>query len=95
MKEKLDELKKRFAVVNDLQRAAAVLGWDQQTYMPPRGASARAEQLATLQKLAHEHFIADENGALLNDLAAYAAQLPYDSDDASLIRVTKRDYDQA
>jgi len=95
MKEKLEELKKRFAVVNDLQRAAAVLGWDQQTYMPPRGASARAEQLATLQKLAHEHFIADENGALLNDLAASAAQLPYDSDDTSLIRVTKRDYDQA
>lgn len=95
MKEKLQELKERFAVVNDLQRAAAVLGWDQQTYMPPRGAPARAEQLATLGKLAHEHFIADENGALLDALAEYAAQLPYDSDEASLIRVTKREYDQA
>lgn len=95
MKEKLQELKERFAVVNDLQRAAAVLGWDQQTYMPPRGAPARAEQLATLGKLAHEHFIADENGALLDALAEYAAQLPYDSDEASLIRVTKREYAQA
>ena len=95
MKEKLDELKKRFATVSDLRRAAAVLSWDQQTYMPPRGASARAEQLATLEKLAHEHFVADENGALLNDLAVDAAQLPYDSDDASMIRVMKRDYDKA
>jgi carboxypeptidase Taq len=95
MKEKLDELKRRFAVVHDLGRAAAVLNWDQQTYMPPRGASARAEQLATLEKLAHEHFVADENGALLNDLADYAAQLPYDSDDASMIRVMKREYDKA
>jgi carboxypeptidase Taq len=95
MKEKLDELKKRFVTVSDLRRAAAVLSWDQQTYMPPHGASARAEQLATLEKLAHEHFVADENGALLNDLAADAAQLPYDSDDASMIRVMKRDYDKA
>lgn len=95
MKEKLEELKKRLAVVSDLQRAAAVLNWDQQTYMPPRGAAARAEQMATLGKLAHEHFTADENGALLNALAEYAAQLPYDSDEASLIRVTARDYAQA
>ncbi len=95
MKEKLDELKKRLGVVADLQRAGALLGWDQQTYMPPRGAAARAEQTATLNRLAHEHFIADAVGALLEDLQAYAAQLDYDSDEASLIRVTKRDYDKA
>jgi carboxypeptidase Taq len=95
MKEKLDELKKRFAVVNDLMQAAAVLSWDQQTYMPSRGVSARAEQLATLDKLAHEHFIADENGALLDDLSDSAVTLPYDSDEASLIRVTRREYDKA
>jgi len=95
MKEKLAELKKRLAVVHDLQRAAALLSWDQQTYMPPRGAAARAEQLATLGKLAHEHFIADETGALLDALAEYAAHLPYDSDEASLVRVTQRDYAQA
>jgi carboxypeptidase Taq len=95
MKEKLDELKKRFAVVNDLERAAAVLNWDQQTYMPPRGAPARAEQSATLEKLAHEHFTADEIGALLNDLSDYAAKLDYASDEASMIRVMKRDYVKA
>lgn len=95
MKEKLQALKERLAVVDDLQRAAGVLSWDQQTYMPPRGAAARAEQLATLQKLAHEHFIAAENGALLNELAEVTAHLPYDSDEASLVRVTKRDYERA
>jgi carboxypeptidase Taq len=95
MKEKLEELKKRLAVVSDLQHASSVLGWDQQTYMPPRGAPARAEQLATLRRLAHEHFTADAIGALLNDLADYAAKLDYASDEASLIRVTRRDYDKA
>jgi carboxypeptidase Taq len=31
----------------------------------------------------------------LDDLEPYAEQLPYDSDDASLIRVTRRDYERA
>lgn len=95
MEAKLAELKKRLATVSDLHRASAVLNWDQQTYMPPHGAEARAEQLGTLDKLAHELFTRDEIGVLLQDLAPYAAQLPPDSDDASLIRVTRRDYDKA
>ncbi|MBI5301240.1 MAG: carboxypeptidase M32 [Chloroflexi bacterium] len=95
MEQKLAELKKRLATVSDLHRASAVLGWDQQTYMPAKGAAARAEQLAILDKLAHEFFITDEIGTLLDDLAGYAAQLPYNSDDASLIRVTRRDYEKA
>lgn len=93
--EKLQELKKRLGEVEDLYHASAVLGWDQQTYMPRRGAAARAEQLATLDKLAHALFTADEIGRLLSDLEDYAAKLDYDSDEASLIRVTKRDYDKA
>lgn len=95
MESKLAELKKRLATVSDLHHASALLGWDQQTYMPPKGANARAEQLATLDKLAHEFFTTDEVGQLLQDLAGYAQQLPPDSDDACLIRVTQRDYDKA
>ena len=93
--EKLAELKSRLGQVEDLHRASALLGWDQQTYMPPRGAAARAEQLATLDKLAHELFTTDAIGNLLSDLQDFAAKLDYDSDDASLIRVTRRDYDKA
>jgi carboxypeptidase Taq len=95
MEQKLAELKKRLATVSDLHRASALLGWDQQTYMPPKGASARSEQLATLDKMAHELFTTDEIGVLLQDLTPYANSLPYDSDEASLIRVTQRDYDKA
>ena len=95
MNEKLQELKNRLAVVGDLHSSAALLGWDQQTYMPPKGAPARAEQLATLERLGHEHFTDPAVGKLLDELADYAAKLPYDSDEASLIRVTRRDYDKA
>jgi carboxypeptidase Taq len=93
LKEKLDLLKTRLKDIKNLQSAEAVLGWDQQVYMPPGGAEARAEQLSTLSKLAHDLFVVDEIGVLLEDLAR--ADFPYDSDEASLIRVVRRDYDKA
>ena len=95
MNVKLDALKRLLGTVEDLHRASAILGWDQQTYMPPRGAHARAEQLATLDSLAHKLFVLADIGKLLNDLEEDAAKLAYDSDEASLIRVTRREYDKA
>jgi carboxypeptidase Taq len=93
MQEKLEILQTKLKEIKNLQAAESVLGWDQQVYMPPGGAAARAEQLATLSKITHEMFTADEIGALLSDLAA--ADFPYDSDEASLVRVARRDYDKA
>ncbi len=95
MNEKFETLKQRLAVVSDLRNVSGLLGWDLQTYMPPKGARARANQLATMDRLAHEHFTADEIGVLLDALTDDAAKLDYDSDEASLIRVTKRDYAKA
>ena len=91
----LTRLKSKLAEVCDLKGAASVLGWDQQTYMPPGGASARAEQLATLEKLSHEMFVSAEMGELLEGAAAEVSGLAFDSDEASLVRVTRRDYDKA
>jgi carboxypeptidase Taq len=95
MEEKLTELKRRLQEINDLEMAAAVLNWDQSTYMPPGGAAARARQMATLGRLSQEKFIDPVVGKLLDDLQTYEESLPYDSDDASLIRVTRRNYEKA
>jgi carboxypeptidase Taq len=95
MEKKLQELKERLLEVDDLNSASAVLYWDQSTYMPLGGAAARGRQMATLGRLAHEKFVDPEIGRLLDDLAAYAEQLPYDSDEASLIRITRKNYDKA
>lgn len=92
MPDKWKKLKGRLAQVSNVQRASAVLSWDQQTFMPPLGAAARAEQLTTLDKIAHELYTSDVIGQLLEDLAPEAAQKEYDSDEASLIRVASRDY---
>ena len=95
MNEAFERLKEKLALVSDLRNAAAVLSWDQETYMPPKGAEARARQLATLSRLAHEFFTSDEIGELLDQLEPQVRDLPHDSFEASLVRVTKRDYEKA
>ena len=95
MSAKSDELKARLLEVNDLGSAAAVLRWDQATYMPPGGAEARGRQTATLGRLAHEKFTDAALGRLLDALERETAGMPYDSDEASLVRVTRREYDRA
>jgi len=92
---KLNELRARLQEVASLEHASAVLYWDQATYMPPGGAPARARALALLDRLSHERFTDPEIGRLLDALQAYGESLPYDSDDAALIRVTRRQYERA
>ncbi len=92
MENKLEQLKTLLGEVQDLNLASAVLGWDQQTYMPAGGAEDRGDQLATLSRLAHIKFTSVEVGQLLDDLKPYADQLDPDADDARLIKVTAREY---
>ncbi|MBF2026815.1 MAG: carboxypeptidase M32 [Oscillatoriales cyanobacterium C42_A2020_001] len=89
------KLQTLLAEINDIQSAASLLHWDQATYMPPKGAAARGRQLATLRQIAHEKFTNGAIAQLLDDLRSYEADLPYDSDEASLIRVTRRQCDRA
>ena len=95
MQKQLDELKTRLMEIYDLQHAGALLSWDEETYMPPGGAPARGRQTALLARLAHEKSIDPELGKLLDNLRPYEQSLPYDSDDASLIRVARREYERS
>ena len=95
MDARLTELKHRLGEVSDLRSATAVLDWDQMVMMPPAGAAVRAERLATLERVAHERFVDGRIGELVDELGELEASLAYDSDDASLIRVTRRDWEKA
>lgn len=95
MNSKLAKLKEYLSEINDLKAALAVLSWDQMTFMPNGGAESRGRQMATLERLSHEMFIAPVIGKLLNDLQPLLSKLPPESEDAALIRVTTRDYQQA
>jgi carboxypeptidase Taq len=57
----------------DINFASAVLSWDQETYMPPKGADHRASQLATLAGLAHAQATDKALGELLENLQADAS----------------------
>src|SRR5215475_3489968 len=91
----LSELKRRLLEISDLNFAGAVLSWDQATYMPPGGAVARGRQSALLSKLAHGKSTDPALGRLLDALLPHGEGLPDNSDEASLIRVARRDFEKA
>jgi carboxypeptidase Taq len=88
----LDDLKARLARIADLNAAASVLEWDQETYMPDGANEARAHQIATLRELAHEHLTDDALGTLLDRIEREAG---ITGTDAALVRIARRDYDKA
>ncbi|MBO6940129.1 MAG: carboxypeptidase M32 [Deltaproteobacteria bacterium] len=88
----LVELKSELRAISDLNAAAMVLEWDQNTYMPPGGADARGRQIALLSRLAHERRSAKRMGELLSELSAMADA---ESVDGALVRRALRDYQRA
>lgn len=95
MDEKLNKLKTILAEISDIGNAAAIASWDQQAFMPPGGAESRGNVMATLGRLSHETFTSDKVGKLLDELQAYGESLDADSDEARLIKVTRRDFEKA
>lgn len=78
-----------------LASVSSLLNWDQETYMPPAGAEARAEQQSLLAGIAHERKTHPRIGELLSacerdrDLTGDP-----DSETARNIREMRRDYDR-
>lgn len=62
------EYKKHLQKIADVKYANAVLQWDQETYMPTKGAAKRAAQMATLSELAHELSTSNHLEQLLQEL---------------------------
>lgn len=63
-----EEYKGKMQKIADVRNAMAVLGWDQETYLPPAGAHFRGQQLTTLSSIAHEMFTEPALGELLGEL---------------------------
>ncbi len=93
--DRLAELTRRLLEIDDIERAAAVLGWDQMTYMPQGGNQGRGEQLATLASLAHERLVSPEFGDALKAFAEEAQDAPEDDVRHAFLRTVQRAYDQA
>ena len=90
----LIELKRRMREVTDLGMSSGVLLWDQMVMMPEKGSGARGRALETLAGIAHDRFIDDEVGRLVDRLSGHEASLPREHPDAALIRKVRVDWEK-
>jgi carboxypeptidase Taq len=92
----LTKLNLAIGEVVDLQRAASLIEWDEQVYMPRGGALVHGEMIATIKKTAHQKFTSDEVGGLLETLSKdLLPGMDPASDDYRAVTVTARDYHKA
>jgi carboxypeptidase Taq len=95
MADPFENLRERLAALSDLRNVSQLLDWDQQTMMPPRGALTRAETVGTIQRISHDMFVSEQTGRLLEAAEQRLNGDPADSDEAALVRVTKRRWEKA
>jgi carboxypeptidase Taq len=88
------ELIRRSKEIGTLNSCAAVLGWDQQTYMPRNGAGLRGEQLAFLASLSHQKFTDPKIGELLSSIENSPLVSDPESPASGNIRDLRRTYDR-
>ena len=91
MSSQFEALLERLDTAHDLALAAEVLEWDQEVNMPQAATEARARQVATLYRLAHECLTSEQTCAHCWNQVSVAP----DSWEASLIRVAREDFDRA
>jgi len=87
----LEELVERVKDIGRLRSIGQLLEWDQDTYMPPRGVTARAQQAALIAGLAHEKLTAAETGALLGAVDVNEG----DPVRQTIVRETRRSFERA
>ncbi|MDP9225437.1 MAG: carboxypeptidase M32 [Actinomycetota bacterium] len=92
MSEAWEKLLPHLREMVDLASAIKLMSWDQATFMPPKGAPARARSMATLESIAHQRLIDSEVGDLLEQLQSDGS---LDQDQAASVRILKRDRDRA
>ncbi|MDQ6692431.1 MAG: carboxypeptidase M32 [Candidatus Dormibacteraeota bacterium] len=90
----LTQLREVLVEVANFDEAAELLTWDAETYMPPGGVAGRSALLATLRRHSHDLFTGGRVLTLLDRAENEVAGLAYESDDASLVRITRRDNDR-
>ncbi|MCB1666117.1 MAG: carboxypeptidase M32 [Pseudomonadales bacterium] len=94
MSEHYQALLEKLKAITDVEKAVAVLDWDRETYMPEHGIAGRTRQISTLSEIAHRMFTSNELGDLLAAAENEQREAAYDSDEASMLRSVRREYDE-
>jgi carboxypeptidase Taq len=91
----LPALRRRMAELSDLGAIYGLLSWDQNAMMPPRGAPARGEHMASLASVLHVKGTEPEVGRLLDALEPWAAGQDPDGLDARMLARVRRDFEKS
>src|SRR5579864_5264355 len=78
-----------------LNSVGALLGWDERTQLPPKGAEHRAAQSSLLARMIHERFTSPQIGQWLDETGGSDLLSDAESDAAVNVRETRRNYDRA
>ncbi|KUK93146.1 MAG: Carboxypeptidase Taq, partial [Anaerolineaceae bacterium 46_22] len=91
---KMKQLIEIAAEIEDLSHISALLGWDQQTNMPPDGAEERGLQLAAVGRIIHEKLTSLDGDKFFADLKDEVGDLNAETDQARAVKVAKREYEK-
>lgn len=95
----IEELKKLDKEIMALTQTMAILGWDQETYMPTLAVEGRADQLALLGKIHHEKVTNPRIGELLEKTGSTDSnplgEKSIPQRDRALLRALHRQYSRA
>ena len=75
-----------------LRAAEGLLGWDQETHMPPKGGVTRAESQAALSTVLHQRLTSDKLWALIGETGS---QSDLSDREKALVRELRRDVEKA
>lgn len=89
-----EEFKNKLLEISHLASSAAVLHWDLETYMPKKGAAARAKSLSSLAAVVHEKFTSPEFEKLLTELKGASDNGLLGEAEACIVREVWRDFER-
>ena len=92
MEKTFDALLVRMQELRDLGGLIGLATWDQETYLPSKGAESRAFQLSTIQGIHHERLVDPRLGELLSWATAYKGLT---DDQRAMARVLTHERDRA
>ena len=95
MKESLDFIYKEQKELSTLGGVAALLGWDQMTYMPPLGAVERSEQSALISRLSHKKVISDTFWGHVKNLSKEDVLVSLSEKDKTVVSRLEKDLEKA
>lgn len=90
----IEKLRERLVEIAYLGSAIAVLNWDRETNMPPKGADTRALSIAHLSAVVHDKFVKINEDGLLSELKKQLDAGGLSQEDAVIIREVWRSYER-